>query len=423
MPLVSQKPQFPVASSSKLTPATSLPAVGIAPERLKRIDAALQQLIREQQLPGMVALVARRGQIVYHQAFGYADPQAQRPYRTDDIFRIASMTKAITATAAMLLYEEGKFDLDDPIARWIPEFGQPQVLQSFRWRDTTYTTAPAKGSITVRQLLNHTSGLSYGVIAGDERFSAINAKAGIVDLYTTQRVTVADNIKKLATLPLVHSPGEKFTYALGLDVLGYLIEIWSGQSFDQFLRTRLFTPLGMTDTHFYLPDQLKERLVPVLKPGKSPGTWEHYPTTFYDPNYPISGAKTWFSGGAGLSSTAKDYAVFLQMLLNGGSYNGQQLLSPYSVYLLTQSNQTGTLYGGPEGDHHFSLAFSVLNSRGQDKGLGWQGKFGWGGYFNTNYWADPTEQLILVLMKQTQGAPDGQSEKRITRLVYQALQD
>lgn len=410
-----------LSGPQQLTVAKTPEAAGMSSERLSRIDKALQEFITRDQLPGMVAMVVRDGQIVYHKAFGTADPQTGRAYKTDDIFRIASMSKAITATAALMLYEEGKFGLDDPISKWIPEFKNPQVLSSFSWRDTTYNTIPAKSEITVRQLMSHTSGLSYGVISGDERFSAINAKAGIVDLYTTKAVSVADNIKKLGKLPLVHQPGEKYTYALGLDVLGYLIEIWSGQSFDQFLRSRLLEPMGMNDTYFYLPDAKKDRLVPVLAPSKGAQKWERYPVTFYDPNYPISGAKTWYSGGAGLSSTAKDYAAFLQMLVNGGVFNGKRFLAPYTVYLLTQSNQIGDLMGGEKGDSHFSLAFSVLTKQGQDKGNGSIGRFSWGGYFNTNYWADPKEKLIMVLMKQTQRAADGGSEGTFTRMIYGAV--
>jgi len=405
----------------QLTVAKTPEAVGVSSERLKRIDNALQDLVNRDQLPGMVALLVRDGQIVYQKAFGLADVAANRPMKTDDIFRIASMSKAITATAAMMLYEEGKFSLDDPISKWIPEFKNPQVLGSFSWKDTTFTTVPAKSEITVRQLFNHTSGLSYGVISGDERFSAINQKAGIVDLYTTKAVSVADNIKKLAKQPLINHPGEKYSYSLGLDVLGYLIEIWSGMSFDQYLRSHLLDPMGMNDTYFYLPDAKKDRLVPVQRPGKNGQKWEHFPVTFYDPNYPISGGKTWYSGGAGLSSTAKDYASFLQMLLNGGVYNGKRFLSPYSTYLLTQSNQVGDLLGGEKGDTHFSLAFSVVTKQGQDKGNGNIGKFAWGGYFNTNYWADPKDRMIMVLMKQTQQTPDGGSEGIFTRLIYSSL--
>ncbi len=410
------------ASSKTLSVASSPEAVGISSERLKRIDIALNELVKQDKLPGMVALFTRNGQIVYQKAFGYADVQTKKLMKTDDIFRIASMTKAITSTAVMMLYEEGKFSLDDPISKFIPEFKNPKVLKSFKFADTTYTTEPAKSEITIRHLLTHTSGLGYGVIDGEESFKAIYKKAGITDLYTTQNVRISDNIKKLAKLPLHFSPGEKFSYSEGLDVLGYFIEIISGMSFDEYLRTHLFEPLGMNDTYFYLPDTKKDRLVYVQKPD-SVQKWVRFPVTFYDPNYPISGAKTFFSGGAGLSSTAKDYATFLQMLLNGGAMNGKRFLSRTTVDLLTATNQTGELFGGPKGDAFFSLGFAVVNQNGSAKGVGSLGRFNWGGYFNTNYWADPKEKIVMVLMKQTQAASDGGSEAMFTRLIYQSIDD
>jgi CubicO group peptidase (beta-lactamase class C family) len=409
-------------ASKPLTVASSPESVGISSERLKRIDNALNELIVQDKLPGMVALFTKNGQIVYQKAFGYSDFQTKKPMKTDDIFRIASMSKAITSTAVLMLYEEGKFSLDDPISKFIPEFKNPRVLKSFRFADTTYTTEPAKSEITIRHLLTHTSGLGYGVIDGDESFKAMYKKAGIVDLYTTSPVKIGDNIKKLAKLPLHFNPGEKYSYSEGLDVLGYFIEIVSGMPFDEYLRTHLFEPLGMSDTYFYLPDSKKDRMVYVQKPD-STQKWVRYPVTFYDPNYPISGAKTFFSGGAGLSSTAKDYATFLQMLLNNGTMNGKRFLSRTTVELMTATNQTGELFGGPKGDSFFSLGFSVVNQNGHAKGMGSVGRFSWGGYFNTNYWADPKENIIMILMKQTQAAPDGGSEAMFTRLIYQSIDD
>jgi len=404
----------------QLSVARSPQAVGMSADRTQRLDAVLQQWIEQKKLPGMVAIVVRNGQIVYHKALGQADPTHHRPMKTDAIFRIASMTKAITSTAVMMLYEEGKFGLDDPVSRYIPEFKNPRVIQDFHWKDTSYTTRPARSEITVRQLLSHTSGISYGVIANEERFSAINAKAGITDLFTTQPVQLADNIRRLARLPLQHDPGEKWTYGLNTDVLGYLVEIWSGKPLDIFFRERIFEPLGMQDTYFYLPDAKKERLVPVLKPD-STRQWVHYPVTFYDPEYPAQGAKTYFSGGAGLSSTARDYALFLQMLLNEGTFRGKRLLSRPTVELLTVSNQTGTLFGN--GDGHFSLAFEVVGPQGHDRGKGSVGKYRWGGYFNTNYFVDPKEKIVAVLMKQTQQVPNDNSEDVFLRMVYQAIDD
>jgi CubicO group peptidase (beta-lactamase class C family) len=404
----------------KLSTAKTPEAAGMSSDRLKRIDNVLQQFVDKGTLPGMVAIIVRNGQIVYHKAFGQADVQANRQMKTDDIFRIASMSKAITSTAVMMLYEEGKFGLDDPVSKYIPEFKNPQVIKTFTWKDSTYTTELAKSEITIRHLLSHTSGINYGVISGEERFKAINAKAGITDLFTTEPVKISNNIKKLAALPLQHHPGEKWTYGLNTDVLGYLIEIWSGKPFDVFLRERLFDPLGMNDTYFYLPEAKASRLVPIQKPDASQ-KWTKYPVTFYDPEYPAKGAKTFFSGGAGLSSTAKDYATFLQMLLNDGTFNGKRFLSRPTVELLTVSNQTGDLFGG--GNTHFSLAFSVVTTQGHDRGMGSTGTFSWGGYFNTNYFADPKEKIVAVLMKQTQNASGDNSSAMFMQMIYQAIND
>lgn len=392
--------------------------VGMSPHRLARIDSMCLQAITNNEVPGMVALVARHGKIVYHKSFGMADNATGRTLKKDDIFRIASQTKAITSTAVMMLWEEGKFDLDDPVSKFIPEFKNPQVLKSFRYGDTTYTTEPAR-EITIRQLLTHTSGIGYGVIDGDERFKMIYHKAGITDLFTTENISIGESVKKLARLPLHHQPGEKFTYSEGLDVLGYFVEIVSGMPFDQFLRTRIFDPLGMKDTWFYLPDDKAKRLVPVQSPVQ--GKWTTYPVTFYDPAYPVSGARRFFSGGAGLSSTATDYANFLQMYLNGGELNGVRILSRTTVQSI-MGNQTKDLMGDPGA--FYGLAFGVVNSAGQDKGgKSSTGTFEWGGYFNTSYFADPKEGVIGILFKQTQNAYSDGTGRKFRVLVGQSIDD
>ena len=389
--------QTPSIKKSPPLSEASPQSVGISPERLKKLDAMLEESVKNEELPGLVAMIVRNGKIVYHSAKGFADVESGKAMQKDAIFRIASQTKAITSTAVMMLWEEGKFRLDDPISKFIPEFKNPQVLQNFRYGDTSYTAVAANKEITIRHLLTHTSGLGYGVIDGDERMKRIYHKAGIIDLYTTENISIGDNIKKLSKLPLHHNPGEKYTYSEGLDVLGYLIEIVSGMPFDRFLRERLFEPLGMQDTWFYLPDAKASRLVTIHR--KTNGKWEGFPTTFYDPNYPITGAKRFFSGGAGLSSTAKDYATFLQMYLNGGELNGVRILSRTTIKTIMQ-NQTGNLWGDGK---HYGLAFGVVNEKGiAQGGIGSEGTFDWGGYFNTQYFADPEEKIIGILMKQTQ---------------------
>ena len=247
-------------------------SAGMSIERLARIDAMCEKAVLEGKIPGIVALVARHGKIVYWKAFGMADHLKGRALKRDDIFRIASQSKAITATAVMMLWEEGKFKLDDPISKYIPEFKNPQVLNSFQFSDTSYTTVAASNEITIRNLLTHTSGIGYGVIDGDERFKLIYQKAGITDLFATENISIEENVKKLAKLPLHHNPGEKFTYSEGLDVLGYFIEVMSGIPFDVFLKKRLFDPLGMKDTWFYLPEKKAKRLVSVQQKSDR-GEW------------------------------------------------------------------------------------------------------------------------------------------------------
>lgn len=390
---------------------------GMSALRLARIDSMCLGSVARSEVPGMIALVARHGKIVYYKAFGMADNQAGRKLKRDDIFRIASQTKAITATAVMMLWEEGKFSLDDPISKFIPEFKNPQVLKTFQDSDTSYTTEPAKSEITIRQLLTHTSGLGYGVIDGDDRFRKIYQKAGVTDLFTTENISIGESVKKLARLPLHHQPGEKFTYSEGLDVMGYFVEIVSGMPFDQFLKKRLFDPLGMSDTWFYLPETKAARLVTVQQPEN--GTWAPYPVTFYDPLYPVKGAKRFFSGGAGLSSTVRDYANFLQMYLNGGELNGVRILSRTTIQSM-MGNQTKDLMGDP--GQCYGLAFGVVTQAGQDQGgHGSAGTFEWGGYFNTSYFADPKEDVIGILFKQTQKTTSDSSGGKFSILVEQAI--
>ncbi len=413
---------FSQTKSSQNTPplstATSLKEVGISEERLAKIDAMCKEAIKENQVPGIVALIARKGKIVFHEAYGMADNEKNKELKKDAIFRIASQSKAISSTAVMMLWEEGKFRLDDPISKYIPEFENAQVLDSL-FEDGHYTTIPANKPITIRHLLTHTSGVGYGVIDGDERFKKIYADAGVTDLFTTKKITIEESVKKLAKLPLHHHPGEGWTYSEGLDVLGYFIEVVSGKPFDEFLRTRIFDPLGMDDTWFYLPKEKTDRLVKVQH--KVDGEWKNFPTTFYDPEYPIKGAKSFFSGGAGLSSTAKDYATFLQMYLNGGEYNGVRLLSRTTVQTI-MGNQTGDLYGGE--NENYGLAFAVWTKKAQDNGgFGSEGTFDWGGYFNTQYFADPQEEVIGIIMKQTQGRTNDETGWKFRQMVFTTIDD
>jgi CubicO group peptidase (beta-lactamase class C family) len=414
---------FAQTKSGQYSPPLSVASpseVGMSEERLSIIDDMIQESISSNEIPGAVALVARRGKIVYYKAFGMADNTSNRSLKKDDIFRIASQTKAITSTAVMMLWEEGKFRLDDPISKYIPEFENAQVLDSLNENDLTYTTIKADKPITIRHLITHTSGIGYGYIDGDDRIKKIYEKAGIVDLFTTEPISIGENIKRLAKLPLHHHPGEKFTYSEGLDVLGYFIEIVSGMPLDEFFKTRIFDPLDMEDTWFYLPDSKVDRLIPVQT--KKDGQWAIYTNpSVYDVEYPKKGAKAFFSGGAGLSSTAKDYATFLQMYLNNGELNGIRLLSRTTVQFM-MANQIGDLWG--DSGSYYGLAFGVVNQIGQNKGgEGSIGTFQWGGYFNTQYYADPEEDVIGIIMKQMQDVKSDDTGWKFRQLVGQAIDD
>lgn len=395
-------------------------SAGFSAERLSRVDENINGWLKDGRLNGCVALIVRNGKIIYHKAFGYDDLEKTKPIRKDDIFRIASQTKAITSVAAMILYEEGKFLLDDRVSKYIPEFAKQQVLDKFNETDTTYTTVPAKSEITIRQLLTHTSGVSYPQI-GTKEANAIYAKAGLVaGLGVEVGRLLADDIKTIAKLPLIHQPGEKFSYGFNSDILGRLVEIFSGMSLDQFFKKRIFEPLGMNDTYFYIPKAKQDRLVSLYEEveGKlqtaNPETNQNGAFLI---NYPKT-AGTYFSGGAGLSSTALDYAVFLQMMLNGGEYNGKRILSRNTVRMMTM-NQIGDIQFGV---NKFGLGFGITTEKGSSILPTPEGIFEWGGAFATTYWADPKENLIGIIYRQLYRTTLGEVPNKFKVLVYQALE-
>lgn len=389
---------------------------GFSAERLARIDQLVNEHVEKKRVNGAVVLVARNGKIVYHKSFGYTDVEKGVAMNKDDIFRIASQSKAITALAVMMLFEEGKFLLDEPISRYIPEFKNPRVLVSLNWADTSYTTQPAKSEITIRQLLTHTSGIDYAAI-GNQEFKAIYAKAGIPSGIGTDNLVLADRMKKLGGLPLKHHPGEAYTYGLNMDVLGYLVEVLSGMSFDQFLRTRIFQPLGMNDTYFYLPKEKHSRLVPLYEVKN--GTLSKVASTAFDNvniNYPTLDGK-YFSGGAGLSSTAEDYAKFLQLFLNNGQYNGVRLLGRKTIELML-TNQTQ-----PPITEQLGLGFGLETDKNNYQSIYSIGTFSWGGAFSTSYWADPKEKMVCLIYTNLMGSPYRNMNEKVKTLIYQAIVD
>ncbi|HET9053347.1 MAG TPA: serine hydrolase domain-containing protein, partial [Cyclobacteriaceae bacterium] len=388
---------------------------GFSSERLARIDTTLNRWVTDGWMNGAVAFIAHDGKIVYHKAFGYNNPATNEKLQTDHLFRIASQTKAITSVAVMMLYEEGKFLLDDPLAKYIPAFGNATVLNTFNATDTSYTTVPAKRAVTVRDLLTHTSGIGYAQI-GSAEANALYAKANITAGIYDTRNTLADAIDRLGKLPLMHQPGERWTYGLNTDVLGRLVEVLSGQTLETFFTERIFKPLGMNDTYFNVPEEKASRLVNFFTEDSAglhitPNVWNT------DMDYPLH-KKSYFSGGAGLTSTVYDYAIFLQMLLNNGTYNGVRILSRNTVRLMTM-NQIGDL---ALGDDKFGLGFLVVSEKGSAQFPHRQGTYSWGGAFSTSYWVDPEEKLVVLLYRQMWGS-HGELGNLYKVLVYQALNE
>lgn len=413
----SQSKPTPVVINPVVTPA----AAGFSAERLQRIDKVLQEYVDKGRMNGAVALIVRNGKIAYYKSVGY-DKDVNTPLQKDGIFRIASQTKAITSVAVMMLYEEGKFMLDDPISNYIPEFRKPVVLDKFNKADSSYTTVPAKREITIRDLLTHTSGIGYAQI-GSAEANAIYAKAGVVGGIGVNKILLADKMKILGGLPLFHQPGERFTYGLNTDVLGYLVEVVSGMNLDAFLHKRIFEPLGMKDTYFYLPKEKYNRLVMLYTDDAGSQRVKAMPERIgingeFSRDYPATEG-TYFSGGGGLSSTIYDYALFLQMLLNGGEYNGKRLLSRNAVRMMTM-NQIGDI---SRGANKFGLGFGITTEKGSALLPTQEGTFEWGGMFATTYWVDPKEKLIGLLYRNVYPTRWGSLGSLYKVLVYQAIND
>jgi len=417
------------STSTTLTKKSALPtltealpeSVGMSTERLTRIDALVKEYIDKKWIAGATVLIARNGKIVYYKGLGYDDIDKKTPLKKDAICRIASQTKAITSVAIMMLYEDGKIVLNDPVSKYIPEFKNPKVLDKFNEADTSYTTVPANREITIRDLLTHTSGIGYAQI-GSKESNAIYYKAGVVGGIGVDKIVLGDKIKVLAGLPLMHQPGEKWTYGLNTDVLGYLIEVVSGMSLDEFFRKKIFEPLGMKDTYFYLPKEKRNRLATLYSEDstkhiiKDGDTYELNGTIYV--NYPNMDG-TYYSGGGGLSSTAYDYSIFMQMLLNAGEYNGKRILSRASIRMMT-SNQIGDI---DFRDDKFGLGFQIVTERGAAKTPVSPGTFSWGGMFSSSYWIDPKEKIIAQFFLQQFPNSHGDIHDKFKALVYQAIDD
>ena len=397
---------------------------GLSSERLKQVDANINQWIKDEQLNGATMIILRNGKIVYQKAFGFANKQQNISMKNDNIFRIASMTKPIISVAAMMLYEEGKFLLTDPISKFIPEFKNPVVLDKYNSADTTYTTVPAKREITMRDILSQSSGIGYAQI-GSATSNAIYYKNKINGGIGTPYSTLKDVIPRLAKLPLFAQPGEEFYYGLNTDVLGYLIEVISGMPLDKYLQQKIFQPLGMNDTYFFLPKEKQARLVTLYSQGNNKINEQDSLISLngtFSRDFPKTANGTYFSGGAGLSSTAYDYALFGQMLLSGGELNGKQILSPATIQIMV-SNQIGELlmWGDANKTRRFGLGFGILTDYAERTLMIPAGSYGWDGMFASHYWTDPKNKMVVVFMRNIWPTEHWDYGDRIKPLIYQSL--
>jgi len=390
-------------------------ADSLSAERLARIDRLLQQYVDENRIAGAVALVLQDGKPAYERAVGWSDKEAGRRMTTDTLFRIASQTKAITSVAILSLVEEGRIDLNEPASRYIPGFAKTTVAVQ---NGPEVSFAPAARQITIRDLLTHTAGISYGT---NPSLASLYEKKGLgpaagYGWYTADKTEpICDTMERLATLPFFAQPGEAWVYGYNTDVLGCIVERASGMALDQFVATRVTGPLGMKDTQFFLPPAQRDRLAAVYSSG-SDGTIRRAPDGARGQGHYVDGPRRSFAGGAGLLSTARDYARFLEMIRRGGALDGVRILAPRTVELM-RTNQVGTLHSS--NGLGFGLGFETTDRYGAN-GMDSVGAFGWGGAYGSVYRVDPASRLVIVLMIQMLPNSSGIGT-RFPTLVYQAM--
>ena len=390
--------------------------VGMSSERLERVSRAMQGYIDRQEVAGTVTLIARRGKVVHYEAQGWRDVENNEPMTRDVIFRIASMTKPITSVALMMLWEEGHFQLRDPVSKWLPEFAEMRVAVapgSDEYVAQPYKTVEATRPITVQHLLTHTAGLANNY-RGPTRdaYRALGSKRQPND-------TSRDSTKRLAELPLNFQPGDAWEYGPATNQVGDLVEAISGQTLDEFMRERILEPLGMVDTHFYFSESKLDRFAALYRPGEDGKiVLTEAPTA--ESRY-IREPHVYFAGAGGLVSTAADYFRFHQMMLNGGELDGVRLLSPKTVELMTVNHigDLGVWLRGP--GYGFGLGYSIVTDEGRSGMPSKEGTYAWGGAFCTSFWVDPEEELVGVLMTQVRPYTHLNIRQDLQSLAYQAI--
>ena len=392
--------------SSQGLPTARPEEVGLSAARLDRIKPFMQSYVNQGKLAGLITMIARRGKVVHFEKYGVMDNG--RPMQLDAIFRIASMTKPITSTAIMMLYEEGKFQLNDPVSKFIPGFKDVKVYSSTD--ENGIKLVEPKNPMTMRDLLTHTSGLTYGDF-GDTPVDMMYRKADLMG------GTLKEMIDKLTKLPLLYQPGTKWNYSVSTDVLGYIVEVISGKPLDDFFQQRIFTPLRMNDTGFYVPKEKINRftaLYELAKDGKLNVGETPQASRFAKP-------PQYLGGGGRLVSTAADYLRFAQMLLNKGELEGIRLLGRKTVEFMTENHLPSEFFPPDWQGYGFGLGFFVTVNSPQSKIIGSEGEFGWQGIYNTYFVVDPTEELILILMTQFSSSINYSIEAEFEVLTYQAI--
>jgi len=396
-------------------PTATPETVGLSAEKLQDARAAMQKLVDEKRIAGGVFAVARRGKVVQFETCGMMDIETGKPMRRDTIFRFYSMSKPITSVAAMILYEQGKIKLDDPVSKYIPEFKGLKVVADPEAE--VIREMAAKREMTVRDLMRHTSGLTYGVFGN----TAVDKLYRKTIQLSGQGSTLEEMAEKLASIPLLYQPGTKWHYSVSTDVLGRVIEVVSGQSLDKFFAERIFEPLGMVDTAFYVPAGKIDRFATNYGPNPQGGLKPiDIPKKSRYTRMP-----TFFSGGGGLVSTASDYMRFCLMLLNKGEFGGRRLLKTETVEMMTKNQLPDIAYPIGTGDRAgvgFGLGFSVRIESGNGKFSSRVGEYGWGGMASTHFWISPGDGIAVVVL--TQHIPySGRAENALKPIIYEAITD
>ncbi len=404
---------------AKELPVAEPEAVGVSSERLNRVDTLMQDYIDDQAIAGAVISVTRQGKLFYHKAFGYADVENGIPMKTDTIFRIASMTKAITSVAVMMLQEEGKLRILDPVGKYLPEYMETTVVEVNE--DGSHDIVPAKRPITIRDLLSHSSGVGRGTPGVTQtQWQKAGFTAGSTNRYTKP---IREFVREMAKLPMNAHPGERWTYGFSTDILGALIEVVSGKPLDVFFKERIFDPLDMKDTHFFLPVEKSDRFAKLYAAKVGGGiVLAGSDTSDRDQGVFIDGPRVCFSGGGGLVSTARDYTRFLEMVINEGTLFGERLLSRKSIELMAADHLGDIEIPGRSGQS-FGLAFAIVEDVGARGWIGSEGELTWGGAYHTIYWIDPQEDMTITYMTQLRPARGLNDRERLRTMIYQAIID